>query len=86
MTLYLYEEIDGGFVDGPFDAFDAVASSPRWEHAGCCLWAEAYVMGAGWFYENVKWCGDHWHVTSRGLRPAEPIRPHFLLPSSVHPS
>lgn len=32
----------------------------------------------GWFYENVKWCGDHWLVTSRGVRPVEPVRPDYL--------
>jgi hypothetical protein len=81
MTLWLYIERGEPAVAGPFPSFEKAFDSLLWEHDGACLWIEFYQQGTGWFYENVKWCGDHWLVTSRGLRPVEPVRPEFILPS-----
>lgn len=78
MTLWLYTETGEPETAGPFSSFTEALDSRLWEYVGVCLWMEFYEQGEGWFYENVKWCGDHWLVTSRGLRPAEPVRPQFL--------
>lgn len=77
MTVWLYTEMGRPDVSGPFASLGDAMDAPLWESAGVCVWIEAHLPG-GWFYENVKWCGDHWLVTSRGLRPLEPFRPHFL--------
>ena len=78
MTLWLYTETGAPETSGPFATLEQALDSRLWEYAGTCLWIEVYEQGIGWFYENVKWCGDHWHTTSRGLRPIEPERPQFL--------
>ena len=83
MTAFLYIERGEPAVAGPFTSLEQAFDSFLWEHAGVCLWVEFYEQGAGWFYENVKWCGDHWLVTSRGLRPVAPVRPEFILPCVV---
>ena len=77
MIAWLYTETGDPDVMGPFSKLDDAMDSPLWEFGGVCLWLEFYEQGAGWFYENVKWCGDHWLVISRGLRPVEPVRPQF---------
>jgi hypothetical protein len=81
---WLYIERGEPAVAGPFTSLENALDSLLWERDGVCLWIEAYVQGKGWFYENVKWCGDHWLVTSRGVRPVEPFRPIFIFDQSGH--
>jgi hypothetical protein len=74
----LYSERETREVDGPFMTLLDAVESALWETVGVCLWVEVYEPGLGWVYENVKWCGDHWLVTSRGCMPIPPFRPHFI--------
>lgn len=78
MIACLYSERDAREVDGPFSSLSQAVDSVLWEAAGVCLWLEEYVHGAGWVYENVRWCGDHWLVTSRGCMPIPPFRPQAI--------
>lgn len=79
MIFWLYTEQADSRADGPFVDFDQALQSSLWEYDGACVWIEEFRGGAGWYYENVKWCGDHWLVTSRGIRPIAPERPSFLV-------
>lgn len=79
MTVWLYTEERDPIASGPFLSIIDALKSPLWELERACVWCEAYETGRGWAYENAKWCGDHWLVTSHGIRPAEPIRPSFLI-------
>lgn len=78
MIVFLYSEFEGGDVEGPFSSLLQAVDSVLWEKVGVCLWIEHYEGGCGWVHENVKWCGDHWFVTSFGLTPIPPFRPHFI--------
>lgn len=64
--------------DGPFSSEVEAAMSTLWEWLGVCVWLEDKTA-AGYRYENVKWNGEAWVVTSSGVRPLEPVRPEFLL-------
>lgn len=78
MTLWLYTEDDTPMRDGPFSSeFDA-AMSKLWEWLGVCIWIEQKTA-QGWKYENVRWNGHAWVITSSGVRPLEPERPEFLI-------
>jgi hypothetical protein len=84
MTLYLYTETGSPMCDGPFFSEVEMAMSSLWEWLGVCVWIEEKVAD-GWQYENVKWDGHSWVVTSSGVRPLAPFRPEFLLEASPLP-
>jgi hypothetical protein len=85
MTLWLYTETVAPLRDGPFYSEKDAMQSPLWEWDGVCVWLESLTRG-GWIYENVKWDGHSWVVTSSGLRPAEPFRPEFLAEAMPVPA
>jgi hypothetical protein len=78
MIIWIYTEHADSRISGPFVNIDSALTSPLWEYEGTCVWMEEFIGVRGWYYENVKWCGDHWLVTSQGTRPIEPERPAFL--------
>lgn len=82
MTLWLYTESGDIQKDGPFYSEDEAMTSPLWGLLNVCAWIEGrtgFGNGFGWVYENVIWDGDQWIITSSGVRPAEPVRPEYLL-------
>lgn len=78
MTVWLYTEDERPMRDGPFYSLAEAEKSHLWEWEGVCAWIEEKLAG-GWLYENAKCCHGEWFTTSEGLRPAEVIRPEFLL-------
>lgn len=78
MTIWLYTQDDCPLRDGPFFSLEQAAASALWEWLGVCLWTEELTAG-GCLYSNAIWLETGWFPTSRGYRPAEPIRPQFLI-------
>ena len=78
MTVWLYTEDESPLRDGPFDRIEDAEKSMLWEWEGVCVWIEQ-KLSRGWLYENAKCSHGEWFTTSEGLRPAEVIRPEFLI-------
>jgi hypothetical protein len=78
MTLWLYTEDESPMRDGPFFSEVDAAMSMLWEWLGVCVWIEDKTA-RGCTYENVRWDGNAWVITSSGVRPLVPERPEFLL-------
>lgn len=82
MIAWLYTEDDEPLTDGPFFSLADVPNSFLWKFTGACLWIEEQTP-RGWFYENALWTDQGWLTTSRGVRPAELVRPSFLLAATA---
>jgi len=85
MTIWLYTERGRIERDGPFFDFEEAMSSPLWMWSLICVWIEERTAH-GWIYENLRWDSGVWTSTSRGVRPAELIRPEFRISAKPIPS
>jgi hypothetical protein len=77
VILFVYLEQPDAGPHGPFFRLSDAMDCPLWEHPRSCVWMFEHTA-RGWNYEHVKWCGDHWLTTSRGLRPLEPVAPESI--------
>lgn len=78
MIIWLYTETTSPLCDGPYFSEDDAMTSPLWEWEGACVWMEWHGR-FGWCYENVRWFGDAWVITSSAARAVPPTKPSFLL-------